>query len=391
MTAVLIHSGDVLTPFEAIADGAVVVRDGRIERVGPRSELEVGLLDERIDAAGGYICPGFIDLQVNGGGGVMLTEEPSTDAVERMAQGLVRGGTTSFLATIVTAPEERMLRALEAVRDAQREPPPGARVLGAHLEGPFINPVRRGAHDERYIREPDVELFRRFLNAAGGSLRMITIAPELPGAFELITAAREAGVIVSIGHTDASYEETLRAIEAGAAFGTHIFNAMRPLTQRDPGVIGALLTSDIMVGLIADGVHVHPANLDLVNRAKGAWHVALVTDALGAEPGATSFRLYGREIAVRDGACYLPDGTLAGSALTMARAVRNMCALAGVPLLDAVRTATATPASVLGRTHEVGVLRPGASADVVILDRDLSVRTVLVDVAVAHEGRATSD
>ena len=383
MTSLLIRNGDVLTPFEMIVDGAVLVRDGRIERVGPRPELDGGTVDALIDAAGGYICPGFIDLQVNGGGGVMLAEAPSVGSVERMARALVRTGTTSFLATIVTAPEERMIEALNAVRDADQAPPPGARVLGAHLEGPFINPIRKGAHDERYIRDPDIELFQRLVDASGGSLRLITLAPELPGALDLIAAAREANVVVSIGHTDATYEETLRAIDAGATFATHIFNAMRPLSQRDPGVIGVLLTSDITAGLIADGVHVHPANLELVYRAKGPGRVALVTDALGAEPGETSFRLYGQEIAVRDGACYLPDGTLAGSALTMAGAVRNMHFLAGVPLLDAVRMATVTPASVPGLAHDMGVLRPAARGDIVLLDRDLNVRTVLVNGVVA--------
>jgi N-acetylglucosamine-6-phosphate deacetylase len=253
-------------------------------------------------------------------------------------------------------------------------------VLGAHLEGPFLNPKRRGAHPEHLLRDPDRALFDRLLDAAGGALRLLTLAPELPGALELIAAARAAGVAVSIGHTDATYEEALRGIEAGATFGTHLFNGMRPLAQREPGVIGALLRDDrVVAGLIADGVHVHPAVLSLVYRTKGPSRVALVTDAMAAAATALiSFTLGRAEVAVRDGACFLPDGTLAGSVLTMNEAVRRMRDLAGVPLADAIEMATATPARVLGMEREIGVLAPGAYADVLTLDRDLNVQEVFV-------------
>ena len=389
--ALLIAGGDVLTPFETIVDGAVLVCDGRIERAGPRSELARARVDTQIDVQGRLILPGFVDLQVNGGGGAFLTEDGSVESVWRMAAAHARFGTTAMLPTIVTSPEATLVRALEAVAVATEASNGGARVLGAHLEGPFISVVRKGAHDERSIVAPDIELLRRLIDTSRGTLRVITVAPELPGALDLIAAARGAGVVVSIGHTDATYEEALRGIEAGASLATHVFNAMRPLAQRDPGVIGALLEhDDVIVDAIADGVHVHPAVLSLVARAKGAGGLALVTDAMPAAGGSTEpARLYGREIVVRDGACYTPEGVLAGSALTMNLAVRNMRRLAGVPLLDAVRMATATPARVLGMEHEIGVLAPGARADIVVCDDDLNVWKTLVGGRLAYDAASS--
>ena len=386
MATLLISGGDLLTPFEVIEDGALLLRDGVIERIGRRAEVS-GQADARIDAGGRLICPGFVDLQVNGGGGAFLTEEPTAGALERMARGHVRYGTTSLLATVVTSREESMAAALAAVGEYAGRPAPGARIVGAHLEGPFINPVRKGAHPERFIRAPDIDLFHRLLDAAGGSLRLLTLAPELPGAHELIAAAREASVAVSIGHTDATFDEATRAIDAGASLATHVFNAMRPAHQREPGVIAAVLRDPrIITGLIADAVHVHPAWLDLVYRSKGADGVALVTDAMspvGADD-ASPLQLEGITIEVRDGACYLPDGTLAGSALSMDRAVRIMHELAGVPLLDCVRMATVTPAAALGRQGEIGVLAPGARADVVICDPDVNVWKVFAGGELAY-------
>jgi N-acetylglucosamine-6-phosphate deacetylase len=387
VSSLFVAGGTVLTPFEAIEDGAVLARDGVIVRVGTRSALAGERADAEVDAGGRLVCPGFIDLQVNGGGGALLTETPTPETVERMARDWVRTGATSLLPTAVTADEANMTAALAAVHEAMQRPRSGARVLGAHLEGPFINPVRKGAHDERFVRAPDLALFDRLLMAAGGALRLITLAPELPGGLELLAAAREASVAVSIGHTDATYDEALRALEAGAAMGTHLYNGMRPFAQREPGVIGALLASDAIVsGLIADNVHVHPGALALAYRAKGAGGVALVTDALwSAGEGAGAEELQGRGVSLRDGAWYLKDGTLAGSALSMNVAVRNMRA-AGVPLIDCVRMATATPARVLGMEGEIGALTPGAMADIVVCDGDLRVWKVFVDGELAYDG-----
>lgn len=390
MGTLLLHGGDVYTPFEVIEDGAVLARDGVIERVGRRVEVATERADVEVDAGGRMICPGFVDLQVNGGGGALLTERPDMGSLARMTQAHLRFGTTSMLPTVVTSDEERMLRALEVVGRAAHGSRMGARVLGAHLEGPFINPVRRGAHAERFIRPPDRALFGRCVEATGDSLRLITLAPELPGALHLIAAAHETGVVVAIGHTDATYEETKTAIDAGATVATHVFNGMRGLHHREPGMVGAALDDDRVVAtVIADGVHVHPAALRLVARAKGAARMALVTDAMSpVGMDVDAFAIDGREVTVRDGACYLADGTLAGSALSMNRAVRNMHRLAGVPLRDCIEMATTTPARVLGTLDEIGVLRPGARADIVVCDNELDVWRVFVggELACASDG-----
>jgi N-acetylglucosamine-6-phosphate deacetylase len=386
MSTRLIRGGTVLTPLEAIEDGALLVRDGVIERVGHSSAINERA-DVELDVGRRLICPGFIDLQVNGGGGALLTDEPNAGAIERMTRAHARFGTTAMLPTIVTAPEVRLAEGLRAVRDAVGRSTGGARVLGAHMEGPFISLVRKGAHDERFIQQPDSATFARLLEAAGGTLRIVTIAPELPGALDLYAQAVDAGTVVSIGHTDATYEQALRGIEEGASFSTHVFNAMRPLSQRDPGVIAAMLENErVTAGLIADAVHVHPSLLALVARAKGAGRTALVTDAM-PPVGAPSpeFLLERRRITVRDGACYTDDGVLAGSALSMNEAVRRMHELAGVPLFDCVRMATETPARVLGLENELGVLKPGARADIVVCDEHLSIWKVFIGGNVVYD------
>ncbi len=389
MATLLVHGGPVFTPFETIEDGAVFARDGVIERVGTRTEV-AGPADLAVDAGGRLICPGFVDLQVNGGGGAMLTEEPSLEALERMARAHVRFGTTSMLATVVTADEGRIVEALAAVREATARPPAGARILGSHLEGPFISPVRRGAHPERFLQPPRRDLLERFLSAAGGSLRLLTLAPELPGALELVRAAREASVVVAVGHTNATYDETMKAFDADASLATHLFNAMRPLHHREPGVVGAVLRSDwVVAGLIADDVHVNHVLLDLAFRSKAADGIALVTDAMPAVgTDVTSFRLLGTEVTVRNGACYLADGTLAGSALSMNRGVATMRDFTVADLDECVRMATATPAGVLGLQDEIGVLKPGARADVVVCDTELNVWKVVVGGELAYEADA---
>ncbi len=386
MATLLVHGGDLYTPFEVIEDGAVFARDGVILRVGPLADLLADGADTEVDVGGRMICPGFVDLQVNGGGGVLLTEQPDIDAVERIARAHAHFGTTSLLATVVTADETRMAAALGAVARCAERVTGGARVLGAHLEGPFINPRRRGAHDQRFIRAPDLDLFERLLGAAGGSLRLLTLAPEMPGALALVEKARASSIVVAVGHTEATFEEATEAIDSGASAGTHLFNAMRGFGHRDPGVVGALLIDGrIVAGIIADGVHVHPAALALAARAKGAGGLALVTDAMPPVGGdGSSFLVNGREVEVRDGACYLADGTLAGSALSMNRAVRIMNRSAGIPLRECVQMATATPARVLGMDEELGVLRPGARADIVVCDSEMNVWRVFVGGHAVH-------
>lgn len=369
-----------------IQDGAVLVRDGKIRKVGPRHEvLDAGV--KTIDAEGRLVCPGFIDLQVNGGGGAFLTEDASYESVCTMAKTHSSFGTTSLLATVITSPENQIRAALSAVSDAARRGTGTATVLGAHLEGPFINETQRGTHDERYILRPSMQEFSAFYEASQGTLKLLTLAPELPGSLPLIEYAVARGVAVSIGHSAAKFSEVKTAVDAGATMATHVFNGMKDLDGREPGTVGGVLSIDrLRTGLIADGIHVHPMSMKVCIRAKGVEKVFLVTDAMPVVgTSMTSFRIYHKEISVREGGLYDPSGTLSGSTLTMNRAVRVINEAVGIPLHEAIAMATMNPAGALGIDGQKGALEPGRDADIVICDKDLTINKVLVKGRVVHE------
>jgi N-acetylglucosamine-6-phosphate deacetylase len=318
----------------------------------------------------GIAAPGFVDLQVNGFAGVDLLEADA-DGYRRAGDALLETGVTAFLPTFITAPEEQLLAALRAVPAVSE----GPRILGVHLEGPFLAPGKLGTHPPSARRDPDPELLERLLD--GGRVRLVTLAPELEGADCLIALLRERGIIVSCGHSDATAEEANAAFDRGVRTVTHVFNAMRPFRHRDPGIAGAALArDDVVVQAIVDGIHLAPETTKVVWRA-AAGRVALVTDAVaGAGMIDGSYSFAGFEVDVRDGVARGPDGVLAGSALTMIEAVRNLHAL-GVPVADALEAASGVPARVLGLSA-VGRLEPGAPADVVVLDDGLEIERVLV-------------
>jgi N-acetylglucosamine-6-phosphate deacetylase len=282
---------------------------------------------------------------------------------------------TAFLPTIITSPFDAYPTRLQEVADAMRITE-GAKPLGVHLEGPYLNPTKRGAHDPSYLRPIDVEEMLDWADSA--LVRVVTLAPELPGALEAIRALRRKGIVVSVGHSNATLDEAKAGFEAGASWGTHLFNAMSALNHREPGVPGAILTSTLRCGLIADGVHTHPAMVELAYKAKGASGLSLVTDAMeamGMPPG--RYGLGGREVLVTEERAHLADGTLAGSILKMDEAVRNMIDFTGCSLTEAVRMATHTPAQVLGLRRK-GAIAPGYDADLVILDKSLQVISTIV-------------
>ena len=382
----VIHNGTVYTPYSVIQDGAVLVRDGKIEKVGSIHEIpHAGL--EKIDAEGLVVCPGFIDLQVNGGGGIFLTEDGDYDSVCKMAKAHSSFGTTSLLPTVITAHEKQIRAALSAIGDAVRRGTGSASVIGAHLEGPFINQKKRGTHDERYLVPPSIDQFLSFYEASQGTLKLLTLAPELPGSLPLVEHASAMGVRVSIGHTTATFSEVKSAVDAGATMATHIFNAMEGLGSREPGTVGAILSIDeLRTGIIADGIHVHPMSMKVCIQAKGHERTFLVTDAMPpVGTSMTSFRIYDKLIQVREGGLYGPDGTIAGSILTMNRAVKVVNELVGVPLHKAIAMATTNPAVALGIDAQKGSLQAGKDADIVICDNYLNVRKVLVRGKVVYE------
>lgn len=334
----------------------VVIRGGHVAG-GPADGAPT------VDATGLVVAPGFVDLQCNGAGGIDLAAEP-----ERMwdvAALLPRWGVTAWLPTIVTSPPAVRERALAALRAG---PPPGwvgAAPLGLHLEGPFLAPGHRGAHPAGLLAEPSREAAAGWSPEAG--VRLVTLAPELPGALELIRDLAGRGVVVSAGHTGASLDEATAAADAGVRWVTHLFNGMAPLHHRRPGIVGAALTDRrLRVGLIADGLHVHPATIAAVWPALRG-RLTLVTDAvaaLGAPPGPV--RLGDQTVTAGPDGVRLPDGTLAGSDLSMDRAVRNLTAFTGCPLDEAIAAATSVPAALLGDAGR-GVLVPGAVGDLVLL------------------------
>jgi N-acetylglucosamine-6-phosphate deacetylase len=351
--------GEVLAP-EPLGRATVVVEGGKILEIvrSPRSAD----LPRELREVPGLICPGFIDLQVNGAFGIDVG--PDAEALAKLARELPKTGTTSFLPTAISWSTERYDPFLEALKDASGSP--GANILGAHMEGPFLAPARRGAHDPANLCPVDLGFAERVVDS--GMVRMMTLAPELPGAKEAIRLLTDDGSVASAGHTNASYEETLQAIDAGLSMGTHLYNAMSHFEYRAPNAVGALLVNDqVRAGIIADGVHVHEGALRLAYRQKGPEGLALVTDAMeaaGMPPG--EYELSGRKVRLEDGEVRLPDGTLAGSALTMDRAVSNTVELLRVPIPDAVRMATQTPAEILG-IYSKGRIVPGADADLVLL------------------------
>jgi len=318
----------------------------------------------------GLAVPGFVDLQVNGFGGVDLMGA-DRDGYRRAGEAMLEHGTTAYQPTFVTSPEADLLAALRAMPDDFA----GPRIIGAHLEGPFLNPRRLGAHDAEGCRAPDLELLERLLGA--GEVRQVTLAPELPGAFELIDALVARGVTVSAGHTEATAAEAHLAFDRGVSTVTHLHNAMRPSTLRDPSIAMAALTrEDVVVQLIVDGHHLAADTVRVAWQA-AAGRFALVTDAVAAAGmGDGEFRLASRAVTSLDGVVRGPEGQLAGSALTMIEAVRNLHAL-GVALEDAVHAATTVPARV-ARRPDLGRLAVGGPADVVVLDDRLEIQRVLV-------------
>jgi N-acetylglucosamine-6-phosphate deacetylase len=378
-----INPSAVVTPDQVLEESAVLVEGGRIVAVGPFGEVPCPRGARRIEADGLILTPGFIDLQVNGAFGSDFTATPSSIWV--VASNLPRYGVTAFLPTIITSPVETIAAAQEAVSNVPSSQFKGATPLGLHLEGPFLNEAKRGAHNPSYLRLPDATVVEQWSPDKG--VRMVTLAPELPGALPIIRALVERGIVVSAGHSMASLEEAQAGIEAGITYGTHLFNAMPSLDHREPGLTGALLVgNDVTVGVIADGIHLHPDIVKLVWKSKGAGRVSLVTDAmaaLGMPPG--NYLLSDQNVIVDGLTARLADGRLAGSVLSLDQAVRNLVAFTGSQLSEAISTVTSTPAALLGLDGSRGRIAPGYIADLTLLTNDLQVYATIVTGELLYE------
>jgi N-acetylglucosamine-6-phosphate deacetylase len=384
MTSTAIYAGSILTPHEELRDTLILVEDGKITGLGPRDEVRVPADAVHYAAGDKIVVPGFVDIHIHGAGGHDVMEA-NARSLDRIASTVARHGTTSILATTVSAPFEetchslqgiaRHIRNREKAEDTSRH---AAEIIGIHLEGPFINKARRGVHPSDALARPSAEILAKFKEAADGLIKIVTIAPELPGALELISAVATDGMVAAVGHTDADYDQARAAFAAGARHAVHFFNAMRPFTHRDPGVIAAVLTEpDVTAEVIADGVHVAGPAIQVLIGTKGFHTVLLASDgtaATGMPDG--NYRLGNFEVTVKGGVCRNSEGKLAGSTLTLDRALRYIVEL-GVPLIEAVRMATLLPARRIGLAGRKGVIALGADADLVVLTRDLQVEAAM--------------
>jgi N-acetylglucosamine-6-phosphate deacetylase len=381
---IALTAATLFTPLERIEQPLVLVEGRSIVEITSRTHRELPKYCRSVDFRDGILAPGFIDIHIHGGAGhdVMETSTNTLPPLERL---LARHGVSSYFPTTVTAPLDPTLSALAHLADAIEACDRGlqltelrARPVGIHLEGPFISHSRRGVHPPENLLTPSLARFDHFWQAARGHIRVLTIAPELSGATEVIAEAAKRGVCVSLGHSDADLSSTRSAVTAGARHATHTFNAMRPLDHRDPGILGEVLTdSRLSADIIADGIHLDPAVVDLFLKAKGPDGSVLITDATAATGMPDGrYRLGSFEVEVKDGRC-LAGGKLAGSVLTMDRAVRNVMQFAQWDLQQALRLATLNPARVAG-LDSGGLLKPGAPADLLVLTPNGEVRNTMI-------------
>lgn len=374
----VIVNAKIVTEQGVIEGGALVLSGGKIESVGPAPAP--GSTDHVIDAQGAWALPGFIDVHVHGGYGAdwMDGNAEAFDTITRFHGG---HGTTSIVATTMTAPKDHLSRVLAAVHEYRSQPMPYAQVVGVHLEGPFINVKYKGAQNPAYIVPPQPDWLKEWTAAFPGLIRQLSLAPETEGALGLIAWAREQGINVAAAHTDATYDQIVTAADAGLNQAVHTFNAMTPLHHRNPGTAGAVMTDDrIAAEVIADGHHVHPAGIEMLIRAKGPRGVILITDAMAAAGMPDGeYDLGGLSVIMQDGVARLRDsGNLAGSTLTMIDAFRFVVRKAGVSVADASRMASLNPARQIGVDRVTGSLAPGKQADVLLLDAGLGLRRVWI-------------
>ncbi|MEM3658267.1 MAG: N-acetylglucosamine-6-phosphate deacetylase [Candidatus Hadarchaeum sp.] len=350
--------------------GDLLVVDGRIAAVlSKRPRVEA----TEMEVEGLYVAPGFIDLHVHGGGGKNFSEGTGK-AIQDIVEFHMAHGTTGLVATIETSPLQVIKKVLKKVAEVNLPV-----LLGVHLEGPFLSPKQKGAHDPNFLLPPSLKIWERSVKGFEHLVKIVTLAPEVPGALALLPRIQEIGAIPSLGHSDATYAEALGAVRAGVRLFTHLGNAMRGLHHREPGAVGAALDSDAYVELICDGAHLHQAFVRLVARIKGYDRICLVTDAISAAglPDGQCF-LGGLPVLVQGGVARLPDGTLAGSTLTLDQAVRNFWEFTGCSLPEAVRCATLTPAQLLEVDERKGSLEVGKDADLVIFDKDFNVHYTIL-------------
>ena len=368
----------VFTPTERFSPGRLIVRNGVIEEAGQQDRIALPPAAKRVDATKFMVTPGFIDPHIHGCGGVDVMDG-TYETLNAISRIVARHGTTSFLPTTVSSPIDVLSSTVEKIGALLSRTFEGAQPLGIHLEGPFINAAKRGTHRASNVAPPDPELLRKWIALSRGTIRLITIAPELNGSDQVTTSALEAGVTVAMGHSNASFEQASQAAARGACYAVHTFNAMRDFTHRDPGIVGAVLSNDdIFAEIIADGIHVHPSVVRIFAHAKGKARVLLVTDAISAtDMPDGQYALGLDQVEVKDGICRDGEGRLAGSTLSQEVALKNFVKWSSFPFEEALLGLTLNPARAL-RLGKKGTLAPGADADIAVIDEHFRIMKTFV-------------
>lgn len=376
MTTQILTNVKLVLPDSILPSTAVWVQDGLITRIedwaGDYSEASVDI----IDGNGNWLIPGMIDVHIHGANGFDMMDG-TENSIQEVSRACASTGCTSFLATSVSSDMEALINMIRSVKRVKGQEE-GARIAGIHLEGPYLNPKRKGMQNEKFLRHPDLNEMKQIFQEAEGLIRMVTIAPELPGGMELIDYLKEQDVIIAVAHSDATYEEAKAAFAAGASHVTHCFNGMRPIHHREPGLVVAAFEEDhVSLQAIVDQVHLHPAIVRMMYRLKGPDKIVLITDALQAMGlGDGNYLFGGHQVTVENGVARLNDGTLASSTVTMNEALRHTVNT-GLSLVDAVKMASTTPAAIL-QMAEKGKIQIGSDADLVLLDQDFQVQWTMI-------------
>lgn len=376
--------GDIITPFRIVKKGILTTNKERIYHVGPDDNFTIPETAKVYNVEGKYIVPGFVDLLVHGGAGGFGFSDDNEDSIEKISNYFLKQGSTSLLASLHAKPKEELLNDLRRMAKYIKSNP-DSNIIGIHMEGPYLNPELKGAMNEEYLWTPSVESFKEMWKASDKTIKMMTISPELDGALDVIREASFHGVVCSIGHSTASYETVDLAIDNGAAHVTHMFNAMNPIHHREPGVaVAALIRDELKIQLIADTYHVHPATMELLLKTKTAKGIVLITDSIrvGGMHEGEETQFSDQKVTLSGNKAVMEDGTIAGSTLTLNKAIKNVIETTGTKLTDAVRMATVNPAKVIKMDR--GILSSGKPADFVVLDKDLNVEMTIMNGVVRY-------
>ncbi len=370
--------GDIVTPFRILKKGIITTKSGKFYHVGPQDKIEISKDVKTIDVTGKYIFPGFIDLLVHGGAGGYGFSDESDESIKKISDYFITKGSTSILASLHAKPKQDLLDDLNRVATYIKNNPT-TNIVGIHMEGPYLNVELKGAMNANYLWTPSISSFKEMWEASQGLIKIMTISPELDGALDVIREASFNGVVCSIGHSTANYEQVDSAIDYGAAHVTHMFNAMKPINHRHPGIaIAALLRDELKVQLIADTYHVHPATMEFLLKSKTSKGIILITDSIrvgGLHEGEET-QFSDQRVTLSGNKAVMDDGTIAGSTLTLNKAIKNMYETTGAKLTEAVRMATVNPAKVI--KLDSGIIASGKQADFVVLDKELNVEMTIM-------------